>query len=78
VTDVQLQFVNAPLVVPMQKIGGTTWRAELTPDQLRKLAVNGKTMKYRATVVAHDSSGLVVSSKPLELAIAAPSATDVG
>jgi hypothetical protein len=57
VKDVKLQFENVPLEIPMENIGGSTWRAQLTPRQLEMLAVNGKTTSYKAHVVARDEDG---------------------
>src|SRR4051812_22527482 len=52
VTDVKLKFMHVPIQIPMKNIGGTTWRAELSPRQLQMLAVSGKTIKYDATIIA--------------------------
>lgn len=73
ITDVKLQFQNVPLEVPMENIGGTTWRAVLSPRQLELLAVSGKTIKYDAQVVARNEEGQVgMSEKPVQVAIKAP------
>ena len=75
VNNVHVQFLNVPMNIPMQRVSGTTWRAELSTDQLKKLAVSGKTMKYRANIIAQDANGLVSSSyKPVEISVEAPDA----
>ena len=63
VVEVKLNFTQIPLSVPMKNIGGTTWAAQLSPDQLKSLAVSGKTMKYEGTVVAKDEAGKSATSK---------------
>ncbi len=73
VTDVQLKFTHIPLQVRMENIGGTTWRAELTPQQLQMLAVSGKTIKYDASIVAKNARGQVSESpSTVTVAIKAP------
>lgn len=73
VTEVKLRFVNVPLEIPMKNVGGTTWRAELTAAQLKKLAVSGETIRYETEVVAKNSKGqIAVSDKPAVVAIKAP------
>jgi len=73
VTHVTLKFRHVPMEVAMQNIGGTTWRAILTPEQLQTLAVSGKTINYDATISARNQEGQVVeSSSPITIAIKAP------
>jgi hypothetical protein len=73
VTDVNLQFTNVPLEVPMENIGGSTWRARLSPRQLEMLAVSGRTTKYEARVIARDKDGKSGMSKdPVDVAVKAP------
>ena len=73
VSGVSLRFTSVPLQIPMENIGGTTWRATLTPDQLQMLAVSGKTISYDATVVAKNVKGqTAMSQKPVEVAIKTP------
>jgi hypothetical protein len=77
VNDVKLEFVSVPIQVAMQNIGGTTWRAELTAQQLQMLAVSGKTISYDANIVAKDVDGRSgVTSSPVSLAIKAPDLGD--
>lgn len=79
VTDVRVRFMNVPIEVPMKHVAGTTWQTELTPDTLKQLAVNGKTMKYKANIVAMNGQGQTgVSSKPIEIEVKAPSVTGSG
>ena len=73
VTEVRLRFVRVPMEIRMQNIGGTTWRAQLTPKQLQTLAVGGQTMTYEANVIARNREGLIgVSKEPVEVAVSAP------
>lgn len=73
VTNVHLKLSHAPIEVPLERIGGTTWRGELTSDQLKRLAVSGKTMKYRGTIVAQNELGQVAMSKDqVEIQVEAP------
>jgi hypothetical protein len=73
VTDVRLKFADVPLEIPMENIGGTTWRAQLTPQELQMLAVSGKTVKYKTMIVAKSSAGDVSDSgDPVLVAVKAP------
>jgi hypothetical protein len=73
ITSVILKFKHVPMQVPMENIGGTTWRATLTPEQLQTLAVSGKTINYDTTIIARNQEGQVVeSSSPITIAIKAP------
>lgn len=79
VTDVRLKFLDVPLEVPMENIGGTAWRAELTPQELQMLAVSGKTVKYRAIVVAKNANGdKSPAMEPLFVAVKAPQRATYG
>lgn len=76
VTDVRLRFLRAPLEIPMQHVGGTTWRAQLSSEQLRLLAVGGKTIRYETNIIAKNEQGKVaVSPEPVEVAIKTPEMT---
>lgn len=73
VTEVRVRFVRVPMEVQMQNIGGSTWRAQLTPQQLRTLAVGGETMTYEANIVARNEEGLVaISRQPVDIVVKAP------
>lgn len=73
IQDVKLRFTNIPLEIPMQHVAGTTYRAELTPQQLKALAVGGQTMTYDANVIARNSKGQIAMSKqPVQVAVKAP------
>ena len=73
ITDVKLRFVHVPLELPMKNIGGTTWRAQLSPKQLQLLAVSGKTMKYDANIIAKNEAGqTAVSGEPVTVAVKTP------
>lgn len=73
VTDVRLRFKDAPLEIPMERVGGSTYRAELSTDQVRKLGVSGETIEYEAEVVARNERGQeVVSDDELEFEVKAP------
>lgn len=73
VQSVTLKFRNVPLEIPMSRVRGTTWRAELSSEQLQLLAINGRTVRYDADVVAKNSEGAEgVSEFPVQIAVAAP------
>jgi len=73
ISNVKLRFLHAPFEVPMSNIGGTTWRGTLTPNQLRELAVSGKTITYEANIIAQSKDGrTAVSEKPLSVEIKTP------
>jgi hypothetical protein len=72
IQNVRLMFNNAPITVPMQKVAGTTWRATLSPDQIKRLAVSGQTMKYNASIVATNSKGRQSQSAQVDILIKAP------
>lgn len=73
ISNVKLRFVRVPMEVPMQHVGGTTWRAQLNPDQLRTLAVGGQTVRYDVNVIAENDDGQVaVSKEPLTVAVKSP------
>jgi hypothetical protein len=61
------------LVIQMERIAGSTWRAEFTPQQLQVLAVSGRTIGYKADIVATNSQGETAkSSDPLNIYINTP------
>lgn len=73
VSDVKLKFIHVPVEVPMQNLGGTTWRATLTPEQLQLLAVSGRTVRYEANVVASNDKGqTAITQTPITIQIRAP------
>ncbi|HLD98990.1 MAG TPA: hypothetical protein VJB59_01960 [Bdellovibrionota bacterium] len=73
VSDVRVRFIHVPLEIPMTNIGGTTWRATLTPQQLRQLAVSGQTMQYDVNVIARNQKGQsITSQEPISLAVKTP------
>jgi hypothetical protein len=79
VSDVKLQFTSIPLEIPMENIGGTTWRAQLTPRQLEMLAVSGRTTRYEANVIARNQDGKTsMTTKPVDVAVKAPDLTGAG
>ena len=79
VAEVKLNFIEAPLSLPMKNVGGTTWVAVLSADQLKALAVSGRTMKYKARVEAKDETGKSATSKDLvEILIKTPEITKSG
>ncbi len=73
IVEVKLRFGNLPLEVPMENIGGNTWRAEFTPRQIKMLAVSGKTAQHDAHVFARNSQGQIATSKhPVEIWVKTP------
>jgi hypothetical protein len=73
VSHVEVKFQDLPLVIQMEHVAGSTWRAEFTPQQLQMLSVIGKTVSYKADIVATNSRGeTTTSSDPLNISVAAP------
>ena len=73
VTDVKVRFVRVPMEITMTHVRGTTWKAELSPQQLKTLAVAGETMSYEANIVARDKAGAIgVSSEPVDVVVRTP------
>jgi len=73
IDEVRLRFVNVPMEIPMKNIGGSTWRAELSAEQLKKLAVGGQTMQYQVNVIAKNADGqTAVSREPIQVSVKAP------
>jgi hypothetical protein len=62
VVSVTLKFRDIPLEVPLENIGGTTWRAALSPQELQSLAVSGRTVRYKADIIARDDRGEIARS----------------
>jgi hypothetical protein len=74
IKSVQLHFARVPLDIPMSHVAGNTWHAMLTDKQLKKLAIDGQTMRYEAYVVASDKNGRTSTSpKSVIVAVKAPS-----
>jgi hypothetical protein len=79
VTDVRVRFLHVPLEMPMKQVSPSTWVAELAPNQLKQLAVNGHTMRYEANIIARDNAGqTAVSKQPIEIAVSAPDINATG
>jgi hypothetical protein len=79
ISSVQLRFQHVPLEIPMHLVGGSTYSAELTPNQVQMLAVSGRTVQYSAMVIAHDSAGKVgTSSQPVTVSIKSPQLVQPG
>ncbi len=55
-------YLEAPFVVPMTHLGGTTWGVSFSSDDLKKLAVNGQDMAYKGQIIAQDDKGAVSTS----------------
>jgi hypothetical protein len=73
ITKVNLRFVRVPLTVPMTHVRGSTWSAQLTPAQLKMLAVNGQTIRYQANVVAESADGRTSTTQnPITVAVKSP------
>ena len=73
ISKVSLNFVRVPLTVPMKHVRGSTWSAQLTPAQLKMLAVNGQTIRYQANIIAQSEDGRTASTQdPITVAIKAP------
>jgi len=73
VYKVTARFTDVPIEVEMQKLQGTTWEATLTSEQVKKLAISGRSVKYRADVIATDDQGRsATSAEPIQIIIIAP------
>ncbi|MDR3607522.1 MAG: hypothetical protein P4M08_09090 [Oligoflexia bacterium] len=73
VQNVHVKFLHVPIDLPMKQVAGTTWEAELTPAQLKELAVSGQTIRYQANIVAMNAKGqTAVGASPLEISIRSP------
>ena len=76
VSNVKLRLNSVALELPMENVEGTTWRATLTPEQLKRLAVNGKTLQYDASVIATNEWGdTAISAQPIQISVKAPEAS---
>ncbi len=76
ITDVNLRFLNVPMTLPMTHVGGTTWSASLSPEQLKVLAVGGQTINYTANVIARNEDGqTAVSQDPVTVSVKTPDLT---
>jgi hypothetical protein len=74
VTEVELEFENVPLTVPMTKGEGNTWEVQLDDHALEMMAVSGETAKYGAQIIAKNADGKrALSEKPLIISVKAPS-----
>jgi hypothetical protein len=73
VTEVTLEFANIPVTLPMKRVNGDTWEAELDDRVLEMMAVSGQVTKYDAKVIAKNADGKIgLSDNPVEIAIKAP------
>jgi hypothetical protein len=77
-TDARLKFFNKPVEVSMEHMVGSTWKAELSADELKRLAINGESLRYVGQVIAENDEGqTTVSSVPIQFTVQAPIATDL-
>ena len=73
VSGVTVKFTQVPMQLQMKNIGGSTWRAELSPAQLKTLAAGGKTMRYEAQIIARNEKGEVANAQdPVVVSVKAP------
>jgi hypothetical protein len=76
-TEEKMKFFKNPVEVKMERLSGTTWKAHLDQSQLRKLAINGQSLKYRGQVYAQNDRGqITVSGQPVEITIKASPAME--
>lgn len=61
VKEVHLKFKNSPVEISMEHLNGTTWRALLTADQLKRLSIGGQVTKYDLSVTARDQDGEITT-----------------
>ncbi len=72
-TDQRLKFFERPVSVDMKHLEGSTWRAELSDNELKKLAINGESLKYEGHIIAQNDQGqTTVSSETITFTIQAP------
>lgn len=72
-TDQNVRFFKRPVEVELHRQVGTTWRARLSPSELRALAINGETITYLGQIYAKNDRGqITVSGQPVEFTIQAP------
>ena len=77
IAEVNLRFIHVPMTVPMTHIGGTTWSAHFTPEQLKVLAVGGQTIAYDANVIARNEDGqTAVGADTVKIAVKTPDLTE--
>lgn len=78
ITDVKLRFTHIPLEIPMEHVAGTTWKVQLSNDQLKKLAVAGQTITYDFEVIAANENGEISSNRePVQVAIKTPEPSEI-
>ncbi|MBC7692246.1 MAG: hypothetical protein H7222_10795 [Methylotenera sp.] len=76
IAEVNLRFIHVPMTVPMTHVGGTTWTAHFTAEQLKVLAVGGQTIAYDANVIARNEDGqTAVGAETVKVAVKAPDLT---
>ena len=71
--DDNLKFFTGPLEIPMKHLGGTTWKAELSDEVLKALAISGEHLKFDGNVVAVNKKGdIAVSGAPVDVIVESP------
>jgi hypothetical protein len=78
INHVSFRLNEVPLEIELRNVAGSTYRAEINPEQLKKLAVGNQTTTYTGTIVAKNAKGQVATSSSLPLAIQAPDLSDSG
>lgn|GEM_PF-1616303 len=69
-TPENMRYLRGPIDVPMEHVQGTTWRAKLSDEQIKQLAINGQSMHYEGKVIAKNDKGLVAFSQtPVDLTV---------
>ncbi len=73
VNDVRLRFDQVPVELKFKRVAGSTWRAELGKNELRRLAVGNQTTQYEAMIYARNDAGKIgVAREPVKVSIKAP------
>jgi hypothetical protein len=73
VSQVELRFLEIPDRLPLKNVHGSTWRVEIPPALLKKLAVGNQTTVYRANIVAKNEKGQSATSpEPVKISVKAP------
>ncbi|MCM2323635.1 MAG: hypothetical protein NDJ90_10285 [Oligoflexia bacterium] len=79
VVEVTLRLANVAMEIPMENVGGTLWRGGLSAEQLKTLAISGRQVEYKATIVARNDQGdVAVSDQPIVFDVKGPPATGTG
>lgn len=73
VTNVTMRLQEVPFEITLAPVGGTTWRAQINPALIQRLAVGNQTTNYTAKIYAKNAKGtVVVSDQTVKFSVVAP------